>query len=101
MLRRKDLCPTPPVCPYVLMEDPLAGPSALPCQECPAQLLDQYMASPGGRLISLAIDLDFALRKGITVKLEEISYMEFRLLAMLSEERDKYEVEELEKQRKR
>jgi hypothetical protein len=89
------------VCPYVLMEDPLAGPSALPCQECPEQFLDQYMASPGGRLISLTVDLDFALRKGIAVKLEEISYLEFRLLALLAEERDKYEVEEIEKQKRK
>jgi hypothetical protein len=83
------------------MEEPLAGPSALPCRECPALLLSEYLASPGGQLISLTIDLDFALRKGIAVKLEEISYLEFRLLAMLSEERDKYEVEELEKQRRK
>ena len=98
-MRRKDLCPTPPLCPYVLMEEPLAGPLALPCQECPEQLLDQYMASPSGRLLSLAIDLDFALRKGIVVNLGEISYVEFRLLVLLEDEAEKYKIEEIEKQR--
>lgn len=81
------------------MEDPLPGPYALPCQECPEQLLDEYMTSPAGRLISLAVDLDFALRKGITVNLADISYLEFRLLVLLEDEREKLTIEELEKQK--
>lgn len=99
ILRRKDLCPTPPICPYVRMEDPLAGPSALPCQECPEQHLSDYLASPGARLISAVIDLDFALRAGMSVSFDKVGYPEFLILRQLFEQRDKWETEEINKKK--
>jgi hypothetical protein len=101
LLRRKDLCPTPSECPEVLIEDPLAGPSVLPCEHCPEVALSNYLASPSGQLILAVIDLDFALQAGITVTLPEIPYPMFLLLRQLADERDKYEAEEIRKQRKR
>ena len=97
MLRQKDLCPTPPQCPYVLMEDPGAGSDALPCAECPALLLREYLASPAGSLLQVVIDLDFAIQAGVSVSLGQIQYPEFLLLRMLVEERDAYQVEEMKK----
>lgn len=99
MLRHKDLCPTPPVCPYVREEDPLAGEDALPCAECPAMLLKEHLQSPAGRLVSAVIDLDFALQAGITVTMSQISYPVFLLLRQLADERTQLEKETLEKRK--
>ena len=97
MFRQKDLCPTPTECPYVLEEDPLAGPDALPCSECPKEALRAYLESPGGQLVSVVINLDFALQAGITVPLSAIPYTEFLLLRQLADERMEYEKEQLKK----
>lgn len=72
-----------------------------PCAECPAQRLDEYLASAEGRLIQQVIALDFALRAGITVTLQEISYSEFLSLQCLVEERQRYEREMIEASSKR
>jgi hypothetical protein len=93
MLRQKDLCPSPPECPDVLMEDPLAGPSALPCPNCPQQALRAFLESPGGQLFSVVNNLDFALQSGISVRLEQIPYTVFLLLRQLADERTQYEKE--------
>jgi hypothetical protein len=81
------------------MEDPLAGPSALPCDACPAVALSTYLASPCGQQILAVIDLDFALQAGFTVTLQEVAYPMFLLLRQLAEERDKYQAEEIRKPR--
>jgi hypothetical protein len=100
MLRSDQICPGADDCPEVMMIEPLAGPEALPCPECPRTRLAEYLASPGGRLISVVIDLDFSLQAGIKVDLGEISYAEFLLLRQLIEERDKFQVEEMERKTK-
>ncbi len=97
MLRRDQLCPNPPNCPEVLMLDPHAGPFALPCDGCPAQALQAYLASPGGLLISAVNDLDFALQAGVTIRLDEIPYPSWLLLRQLVEERGRYESEMIRK----
>ena len=79
------------------MEEPLAGPTALPCDGCPSQALQEYLASPGGLLISTVTDLDFAMQAGAAVRLSDISYPEFLLLRQLVEERDKYQAERIRK----
>lgn len=79
------------------MEDPQAGPDALPCAECPAMLLREYMSTPVGALLTLVINLDFAIQAGIPVPLDRIPYHEFLLLRTLFEERDAYQVEEMKK----
>jgi hypothetical protein len=81
------------------MSEPLAGPSALPCEGCPEQGLSSYLESPGGQLISLVIDLDFALQTGVAIKLNEIPYPEFLLLRQLMEERGRYETEQIQKKK--
>ena len=99
MLRQKDLCPSPAECSYVLMEEPDAGSDALPCAQCPALLLREYLQSPGGQMISAVIDLDFALQAGITVTLSQIPYPAFLLLRQLADERTQYEKEQMEKRK--
>lgn len=97
MLRSQDLCPSPSECPEVLNLDPEAGPNALPCSGCPATELDEYLASPPGRLISQVIDLDFALQAGVTLTLKDFTYVDFLLLRILHEERQKYQTEQMKK----
>jgi hypothetical protein len=99
MFRNKDLCPGPGVCPEVLTEDPHATADALPCEGCPLMLLNEYLESPGGRLISVVIDLDFSIQTGIPVRLDEITYPEFLVLRQLNEERQRFEVEEMKRAR--
>jgi hypothetical protein len=99
MFRQKDLCPGPMDCPYVRMEEPLAGEEDLPCDGCPAQLLREYLESPGGRVMSVVIDLDFALQlPGSGIQLSQILYHEWVLIRQLAEERDKFQSEEMRKQ---
>lgn len=47
------------------------------------------MASPAGQLIHLTFDLEFALQAGVTISLHEISYPEFLLLRILTQERNR------------
>ena len=80
------------------MEDPEArGPEILPCVDCPAGKLEEFLTGPYGQGIPVVIDLDFALQTGIRFTLAEIDYREFRLLRLLSDERNKYEIEQIEK----
>jgi hypothetical protein len=97
MLRRGQLCPGPGECGDVLMRDPFANANSEPCAECPLALLDEYLASPGGRVIAHTIDLDFALQAGVTIRLDDIPYPEFLLLRFLSEERNRFHEEEAKK----
>jgi hypothetical protein len=59
------------------------------------------LASPGGLLLQVVIDLDFALQTGVTLRLSDIPYPDFLLLRQLVEERDKFQTEEIRKQSKR
>ena len=75
---------------------PLAtAQAAVPCAECPAELLGEYLGSPSGQRLSVVIDLDFALQSGFHLTLHDVSYREFRLLRILAEERQKFEIEEI------
>ena len=94
------MCPGPGVCPESLNENPDAGPDSPPCAECPAQLLDDYLAAPGGKWISQVIDLDFALQAGLTITARDIGYPEFLMLRILAEERNKFQAEQIERQAK-
>src|SRR4051812_26942570 len=97
MLRSRDLCPTASECPEALNADQSEGLNVEPCFECPAIRLEEYLASPRGQMISLAIDLDFAVQSGISVTLADMSYLDFLLLRILNEERNKYQIEEMKK----
>jgi hypothetical protein len=99
MLRNKDLCPGPSACPDVLQENPEPGPLAYPCDLCPLLALREYLASPAGHLISVVIDLDYAIQTGIPVGLDQITYPEFLALRQLTEERNRFESEEIKKSR--
>jgi hypothetical protein len=79
------------------MEDPdpeFSGDIPLPCEKCPEQYLQQYLDSPGGKLIGVVIDLDAALQAGMTITLHQLSYPEFVVLRILLEERDSFTTEE-------
>lgn len=75
--------------------EPEPGPGAAPCDECPAQLLREYLSLPVGLLFQMVVDLDFAIQAGIQVRLSEISYPVFLLLRQLTEERSKFEQEQI------
>ena len=96
-MRRSDLCPGPGECGTVLMTNPWATNESPRCEECPEQLLTDYLASGAGHLISAVIDLDFALQAGITVTLADIRYPEFLLLRLLNEERNRYQNESMKR----
>lgn len=79
------------------MRDPFANAYSPQCDECPAALLDEYLASPPGRVIMQTIELEFAMQAGVAVSFKDISYAEFLLLRFLSEERIRYHAEESQK----
>ena len=80
------------------MEEPLAsGPEVLPCSDCPAMKVEEYLGSGHGQGISVVVDLDFAIQAGIKVTLSDINYREFQLLRVLAEERQRHEIEQMEK----
>jgi len=93
MLRRDKLCPTPAYCPDVQIE----GIADLPCEACPSAALDEYLASPMGKRFTGVLELDYALRAGFRIGMEELSCIEFGLLRLLDEERHRLEKEELDK----
>lgn len=72
------------------MANPFANFNSPRCAECPSQLLDDYLGSSAGQLVQRTFDLEFALQSGVTVTLAEITYSEFILLRLLSEERNRY-----------
>ena len=78
------------------MTEPLAGPGTLPCTGCPKEELRLYLGSPEGQLMSVVINLDFALQAGITVHLSQIPYPQFLLLRQLADERMQYEKEQIQ-----
>jgi hypothetical protein len=82
------------------MEDPFATSDALPCSECPRELLQEYLASPRGQMLLAIMDIDFALQAGMAAWFQPVSYLEFLLLRQLTEERDKYQAEVMQKQNK-
>lgn len=53
--------------------------------------------TPMGGAITAAIDLDFAVNHGITIPLSDLTYMQFRLLRIISEERGRFEEEEMKR----
>ena len=79
------------------MLDLESGPDSAPCPECPRALLDDYLyRTAGGQWIMAIFDLDFALRNGFRVTLDEVSYREFQLLKIVIGERANYEREQQE-----
>lgn len=61
------------------------------CSECPITKLENALAEPKGELLGRALDLEFALRAGITVTYDDIPADEFLVLKMLEHERSRYE----------
>jgi hypothetical protein len=83
------------------MEESLAsGAETLPCEACPAEKLEELIQGPYGQGIPAVLDLDFALQSGISITLEQLNYREFRLLRHLTDERNQYETEQIEKKRR-
>jgi hypothetical protein len=99
-MRRDHLCPTPEQCPEALTPEVQASlQDLLPCEECPEQKLALFLESQAGRQYSTIFDLDFALQSRIQVPMDRINYLEFILLRILADEREKFNAEEHEKLR--
>lgn len=96
MFRRKDLCPTPEMCHYA-QEESVDG---LPCEGCPEQYLDAYLNSADGQPILATVELDAAIQVGLKVGLEQIPYPQFVLLRQLVDQRNKFSIEDMERNRK-
>ena len=96
MLRREKLCPSPQFCYDAQQQKQEAD---LPCDLCPTAALDRYLGTSMGRRFHAALEIDFALRAGFTVTLEDLTCIEFGLLRLLDEERHRYEKEEMDKLR--
>ncbi len=84
-LRRDQLC-EPNLCP----DAPEDGGR---CETCPLNRLDAAEQSEAGRLLRRALDLRAASRMGIQVTLDDIAADEFQAMAILDEEREKWEKE--------
>lgn len=75
-------------------------PDAAPCTACPGLRLDLCLQfTEAGRLVRSAMEIDWASKCGIQIRMEDVSYPEFLRLRMLAEERQKFELEERERQR--
>ena len=69
--------------------------------DCPREKLNQYLASPLGRVIQWVIDLDFALERRFQVSLNDVTWTEFQLLRIIAEEKQRWENEEIERSQKK
>lgn len=84
------------------MEQPeVSEADAGPCERCPLELLNCYLQSPLGRVMQLVIDIDFALERGMVVTLDQMSYLEFLMLRVLGEEKQRLQNEDIEKTQRR
>jgi hypothetical protein len=67
------------------------------CDHCPLDRLDAAQSSEPGLLIRRALDLRAALKLGVRIGLVEIRADEFCALAVLEEERDRLDREQLQR----
>jgi hypothetical protein len=86
LLRREDLCGGPSLCPS-------APDDTTRCPNCPVLKLEEALDSEAGWLLQRALDLDFALRAGLTLTLNDVAFDEFIAFRILSEERDRHAAE--------
>jgi len=79
-LRREELC-DPGLCP----DAPDDGGR---CDHCPLDRLDAAANSEPGSLLQRALELEYALKAGVTVSLDEIAADEFWAMRVIQEERE-------------
>ena len=79
-LRREELC-DPGLCP----DAPDDGGR---CDHCPLDRLDGAANSEPGLLLQRALELEYALKAGVTVSLDEIAADEFWAMRVIQEERE-------------
>ena len=77
---REELC-DPDLCP----DAPEAGGR---CDHCPLDRLDAAANSEPGLLLQRAVEMEYALKAGVTVSLEEIGADEFWAMRVIKEERE-------------
>jgi hypothetical protein len=65
------------------------------CERCPLARLEAALAGPAGENLHRVVDLDFALRAGFTITLDEVDADDFRALQILHTERENWERERL------
>ena len=84
------------------MLEPLAGLDALPCIDCPRVLLGLSMeCSQQGKYLNAALAIDWAVRCGLQVRMDEVSYREFLRLRVLAEEKQVLEKEIIDRDREK
>ena len=64
---------------------------------CHVACLEQSMESSNGRLLNRVITLNFALKEGFQVRMEDVPDEEFQALRILKSEYNKYEHEKSER----
>ena len=74
---------------------PEAPDNTTRCVDCPLAKLELALDGPAGETLSRILDLDFALRAGFTVTMDDVDLDEFRALQVLHSEREKWEREKL------
>ncbi len=84
-LRREELC-DPSLCP----DAPDDGGR---CDHCPLDRLDAAAHSEPGTLLQRALELEYALKAGVSISLDEIAADEFRAMRVIAEERERRDAE--------
>ena len=79
-LRREELC-DPGLCPD-------APDNNGRCDHCPLDRLDGAANSEPGALLQRALELEYALKAGVTISLDEIAADEFWAMRVIQEERE-------------
>lgn len=83
------------------MEDPAAAAEdRQSCAQCPLALLNRAYFEREG-LFRAVMDFDYAVERGFSVGLDELTYLEFGLMRILAEERRIFDDEESERKRGR
>ena len=68
------------------------------CDECRLTLLEAAGSTAAGILANSVMNLNFALEKGFTIRLDEIACSEFSVLKILHQEQTEYDREKDPKQ---
>jgi len=63
------------------------------CDHCPLDRLDAAANSEPGLLLQRALELEYALKAGVTVSLDEIAADEFWAIRVINKERERRERE--------
>lgn len=69
------------------------------CEKCPRAWLEDAGRSGSGALLRRTLDLDFALRQRVQIRMAEIPFDEWEALKILDSERRKHQEDEAARER--